>query len=223
MKKFSIKELFRKSSLFGGLFFALPYILLAVCVFCVSIFGIEEFSKSNVFLSSVAIEVKAENDASNDKFERLTYVDDDFPELPYLKVWSILNIEGWNRKDIPVYYGDTNSILMRGAGKWDGSNFCGQNGVTVLSSHVTSFFRELENTQLGTRVTMDTVYGTYIYEVSDIKICKEGKASQILFADYDTETLLLYTCYPYNSRNRTDRIFLICSKVEGKTFRDYTK
>ncbi|MGN1081531.1 MAG: class D sortase [Acutalibacteraceae bacterium] len=198
-----------------------PYILIAVFVFCIATFGFEEFSKSSIALSTVVREVKEENDASNDKFERLTYVDQDFPTLTYLKVWSLLNVDGWSKKDIPVYYGDTNSILMKGAGMWDGSNFCGQNGCTVISGHVTTYFREIENTEVGTRVIMDTVYGTYTYEVSRIEIFSPGKGAELFLSTFDTETLILYTCYPYNSRNRTQRIALVCSKVEGKAFRDY--
>lgn len=201
----------------------LPYILVAVSVFSITLYGLNEFVKSSLAFSTVVNEIKAENEESNDRFEKLGYVDEEFPKLKYHKVWSLINVDGWKKKDIPCYYGDTNSILMKGAGKWDGSDFCGQNGVTIISAHVTEHFKELEDTKLGTVVTMDTVYGTYTYEVTDIVVFTPGKEQELFYSEYDHETVILYTCYPRASRNRTQRIALVCTKLEGKVFKEYAE
>jgi sortase A len=148
---------------------------------------------------------------------------DTFPKIKYRSVWARLRVEGWTRnKEIPVYYGDNYDLLKKGAGMWQNSRFCGQNGKTVVSAHVTTHFRELETTAVGTRVTMDTVYGVYEYEVVD-RIIFTPDQPEVLYPADGEDVLLLYTCYPYNNggRTRTERLALVCKKTGGEVFAAY--
>ena len=96
-----------------------------------------------------------------------------------------------------------------------GSVFPGEDGCTILSAHVTRHFRELENTQVGTILRIETSYGPYVYRVTDKRIAK-GTDRWFMDAGQDAD-LMLYTCYPYDNhgKRRTDRCVLICEMIEG--------
>lgn len=142
-----------------------------------------------------------------------------FPIIPYESEWATLNVEGWTRRDIPVYFGDNHSVLRKGVGMWMNSRFCGQAGKTVLSAHVTSYFYELEDTEVGDLVTVDTVYGQYTYQVSETRIF-DYRDETLLMPDGEEDTLLMYTCYPRKNgyRFKSQRLALICHKVSGKVW-----
>ncbi len=138
------------------------------------------------------------------------------PAIHYGSRWATLNIDSWDTKDIPVYFGDNDEILADGAGQWNGSFFCGLGKNCVLSAHFMTWFYEIEDTEIGDEVTMQTTYGTYKYEVTDKFIFTQSDSSA-LTADYGGDTLLLYTCYPRsNGVNLTNqRIALVCSLTKG--------
>ncbi len=144
------------------------------------------------------------------------------PPIAYESQWATLSVDGWKQQDIPVYFGDNDAILRRGAGMWLNSRFCGQGGKTVLSAHVTSHFYEIEDTAIGTLVRMDTVYGHYVYEVTNIQTFHYQDSSLIQPADGE-DVLLMYTCYPRENgyQFKSERIALICKKVSGKEWNTY--
>lgn len=143
-----------------------------------------------------------------------------FPVIPYESQWATLNVDGWQRRDVKVFFGDNTAILRKGAGMWINSRFCGQNGKTVLSAHVNSFFNEIEDTKIGTKVTMDTVYGQYMYEVVDTLIF-HYQDEEPLMPQEGEDILFMYTCYPrsYGFRFKEQRLALICKKIEGKDWK----
>lgn len=152
-----------------------------------------------------------------EKAESIVYSGEYFPTvIKYGAKWAVLNIENWKMKDIPVYFGDSDEILSKGAGQWIGSSFCGLEKNCVLSAHVMTWFYEIEDTEIGDEVTMQTIYGTYTYEVSDKFIFNETDPS-VLWEDYGGDTLFIYTCYPRsNGFYRTyQRVALVCSLKEG--------
>ncbi len=140
-----------------------------------------------------------------------------FPLIPYESQWATLNVQSWETKDIKVFFGDNKAILKKGAGMWVNSRFCGQNGKIVLSAHVTSHFYEMEDSKIGDLVTMETVYGTYTYKVVDLQVFHYQNTSLIAPKDGE-EVLVLYTCYPRENGYlfKTQRLALICKKIEGK-------
>ena len=144
------------------------------------------------------------------------------PVIPFGSQWATLTVDGWKKRDIKVFFGDTGDLLKKGAGMWLNSRFCGQNGKLVLSAHVTSYFSELETTPIGTLITMDTVYGKYVYKVVDTHIFHKIDGSLLMPEDSEDQ-LIMYTCYPKNNKRlpRVKRMALICKKVEGKEWKTY--
>lgn len=202
------------SPLKRGLVLLLPYFCLVICIALTCVLFLMHLEGNNPLYRMI---VNGNFAVNEDEYKAELILTDEFKTPYFGECWAILNVEDWENKDIPVFYGDTNRILIKGAGMWNGSRFCGQNGKTVLSAHVTKHFREIQDTKIGTVVTMQTGYGLYKYEVIDKKIFSANDDS-LLLADDGNETLVMYTCYPFESRIRKQRIALICRKIEGKVF-----
>ncbi len=192
-------------------FLKIPAVSLAISV------G-DRVSTTSEATSDIAFTVN--NKSDNDQISGIEYTDAEFPvKIPYGSQWAVLNVDSWETRDIPVYFGDTDSILLMGAGQWFGSRFCGQNKTCILSAHVMTYFYEIEDTEPGDTVTMDTTYGKYTYEVSEKFVFSENDPSP-MFEDYGTDTLFMYTCYPRtNGINRTyQRAALVCLLKEGTVY-----
>lgn len=229
MKKGSMQS-FKKNPFVKGFFLLLPFplaflaLILAVVVLFQSFIvpsAYFQFLTHDPISPSVTLPTLPPivTDDPDDPDDGTTAPEEDaeFPVIPYESQWAILNVEGWERKDIKVYFGDNNSILRKGAGMWFNSRFCGQNGKIVLSAHVTTDFYELETTPIGAIVTMNTVYGVYRYEVTETLIFNYKNAAPLNPADGE-EILFMYTCYPRKNgyQFKSERMALICKKIEGK-------
>lgn len=118
--------------------------------------------------------------------------------------------------DVPVYFGDTDKILARGAGHFSGSRLPGFGGVVLVSGHNNTFFRLLEGVRKGDLFTFTTNYGVYAYRVRDVKILRfdDPKAVDL---EKGVEELVLYTCYDFNplSGRKLERFFVYLDKVSG--------
>lgn len=94
-----------------------------------------------------------------------------------------------------------------------GSVFPGEEGTVLIGAHDTTYFKELENVRVSDRITLQTTYGLFEYEVNDITIV-EGSEFAL---DSAEELLVLYTCYPYGdvANERNQKIIYTCTKVSG--------
>lgn len=146
---------------------------------------------------------------------------DTLPVINYGTKWATLNVSGWEEKDIPVYFGDKEDILSNGAGQWMGSYFCGLGKNCIVSANATTYFYELEDTSLGTSITMQTIYGDYEYEVVD-KYTFDKADIDMLYEDTGEDTLILHTSYPRSagSIESEKRIALICSLKRGTLYKN---
>lgn len=207
----------RKSPWFKGFFLLLPYVFVVIAIGCAVVLFFE-----NVIAPSEYYRVLTGDAADSSVVGAVTPDEGHIPVIPYESQWATLNVEGWEETDIPVYFGDSNAILRRGAGMWFNSRFCGQGGKTVLSAHVTSHFYEIEDTAIGDLVTVDTIYGEYVYKVTDIQVF-HYQDSSLIQPDDSEEVLLMYTCYPRKNgyQFKTERVALICKKVSGKEWKTY--
>lgn len=213
--KLNVKS-FGKSPWFKGFFLLLPYLLAVAAIVCAAIVLFETVVAESVYyqlLTGVSSQTSGEVQADEGHI----------PVIRYGTNWATLNVDGWERRDIPVYFGDENALLRKGAGMRFASRFCGQGGRTVLSAHVTSHFYEIETTPIGTLVTMDTIYGKYVYEVVDTLIFHYKNPAILVPPADEPETLFMYTCYPRQNGHlfKTQRMALICRKVEGKEWKTY--
>ena len=109
-----------------------------------------------------------------------------------------------------VYFGDSSSILKKGVGQKSSSYLPGEGKTTILSGHNTGVFKELSSLKKGNKIIIETVYGKFIYKVSDSEVVKETNVS-VLEKEYD---LILYTCYP-NSNLYGDKRIVIYANLES--------
>ena len=208
----------RKSPWFKGFFLFLPYVFITAAIGCAVVLVFE-----NVIAPSEYYRVLTGSAGGSAAVEDVTPEEGHIPPIAYESQWATLNVEGWEKKDIPVYFGDSKAVLRRGAGMWFNSRFCGQKGKTVISAHVTSHFYEIEDTTVGTLVTMDTIYGDYVYKVTDIEIFGYKDNAFIETKPEDDDILLLYTCYPRENgyQFKTERMALICKRISGEEWQTY--
>ncbi len=118
--------------------------------------------------------------------------------------------------NVPIYYGDDEKSLSRGAGQYVQSGIFGQQKDIIIGGHDVTFFAPLKNVKEGYIFEADTRYGRFQYVVTDIKVLQANSE-----AAYDLsskkERLILYTCYPFGSilGERPNRYFVYCDKLSG--------
>lgn len=214
MKQTSFWQTKQGNSVKYGVSLFLPYLLFLGAIVCFSVFLFK-----NVIAQSVYYQL-AINNAPPVSQEDATDADTkDDTYVPYLSKWATLNVEGWEKNvDIPAYFGNEEDVLKKGAAAPPYTSFCGQGGKIILSAHVTRHFAELEDTEIGTLISLETSYGSYLYKVEQKVIFDAEDATTYLTPDDKEETLVMYTCYPRENhyKPRTKRCALICKKVSGK-------
>ncbi|MEG0649910.1 MAG: class D sortase [Oscillospiraceae bacterium] len=116
-----------------------------------------------------------------------------------------------------LYYGDTEQELYNGAGTYAGGKIPGDGGTIMLAGHTGTFFGDFKSAKLGAKVSIDTYYGSYEYEITDMKVVNH-KDSSAYDLEATTENLILYTCYPFNQIAATPlRYFIYCKPISGPT------
>ena len=203
--------------MYKGFFLLFPYITAVLAWGCAVVVLFQAFVADSEYYR-VLTGKNYGNNASSSVTQDEGYI----PPISFGSQWATLNVDGWERRDIKVFFGDNDEFLRKGAGMWINSRFCGQNGKSVLSAHVTSDFYELEVTPIGTLVTMDTVYGKYVYKVVGTQVFHYKDASLLQPKD-GVEQLIMYTCYPRKNGHlfKTERMALICKKIEGEEWKTY--
>ena len=100
--------------------------------------------------------------------------------------------------DLPVYFGDTLEILKKGVGHSSGSYFPGEGGSIIYMGHNSKkVFRRFSELQIGDEIVIEATYGTYKYEIYDMKLIKETDIDELPIQK-EKEILMIYTCYPFN-------------------------
>ena len=117
----------------------------------------------------------------------------------------------------PVYNGDSEAILINGAGKYLGSFFPCFGSTILIAGHDNLYFAELEKIQKDDIITFKTFYGIYQYKVTDIQVVEEGEQREASHLDGEKEELVLYTCYPFYPTvyEKTQRYFVYADKISG--------
>ena len=209
-KNYSVK----KNPFLKGFFLLLPYPLVFLALIMATILLFQTFVESSPYFRLLTYDVTVNPSVVIPEPEQ---DEGDFPLIYIGDQWATLNVEGWEKKDVKVFLGDDKATLRKGAGMLFNSRFCGQGGKIVLSAHVTTDFHEREVTPVGARVTMDTIYGQYVYEVVDTLVFNYKNEAPVA-PDDSEEVLFMYTCYPRKNGYafKTERMALICKKIEGK-------
>ena len=156
---------------------------------------------------------------------------------------------GWlwseqNHMQVQVFWDDSEEVLDHGAGTCMSGVMPGSKGPVILAGHVLSYFNPLQFLQKGDLLHLDTWYGLYDYEITDIEVYDEFDLQQMIDQKTGRETgsadpedvrrsrvflledareagsaeeLIIYTCYPFypTKEEKTDRYTLIAKKVAG--------
>lgn len=115
---------------------------------------------------------------------------------------------------VPLYYGDDESILRLGAGQYEKSSMPGSEGISIIGAHDQTYFSTLGDLVTGDRITIQTIYGRFSYEVSGQAIA--GAQDTWAYEPQNTkEQVILYTCYPIGEmgKERSDRYYVYCTRV----------
>lgn len=229
-----------KKSTAGGtvkrvLLHSAPFLLIPAAIYLLILWALEGFVEKNIYFRVATL---APDLGGNTESERLILTEEDkeilkennkgdafsvtsdFPPIALGEQWATITIESAGVYDIPVLHGDNSDNLWKGVGHYANSRFPGQRGKVVIAGHVGIYqhFQRLETMNIGDIVTLNTIYGDYVYRVTDTAIFDENDSSLILPEENETEDkLICYTCYPYYTTSvRTQRFAIICELVSGK-------
>lgn len=109
-----------------------------------------------------------------------------------------------------LYWGDGSSIFRLGAG-CSVENDCvlpGENGTVFIGAHTDTFFYHLFDAEIGSRIHLDTIYGDFVYEITETKVIYETEVDQCRWGAVEP-SCILYTCYPQGIQTPTDRRYLV--------------
>ena len=115
--------------------------------------------------------------------------------------------------DLPLYFGDTLSILKKGIGHSSGSYFPGEGGSIICAGHnYRGYIRDLYKVKIGDVITLDTIYGEFNYEVHTSKIIKETDTHELPIQKNE-EILMLYTCHPIDAIGHPTERLVVYAKL----------
>ncbi len=230
-----------KGTLRRALVFSAPFLLISAAVVLLSIWAMNTFLEGNLYyqVATLAPEMSRGDRESETPYVQFTeeqrqelqeqnrdaFGDEDVPPIALGEVWAHISIESAQVDNQPVYHGDMDDLLLKGIGHYANSRFPGQHGKVVFAGHVgiKKHFQRLETMVPGDLVTVNTIYGDYVYRVTDTYIFGERDQALIdllLPDDEDTgDRLICYTCYPYHTtRVRTQRFVIDCELISGYDF-----
>lgn len=121
--------------------------------------------------------------------------------------------------DCPLYFGDSDMALANGAGQYSSSWLPGYGGTILVAGHNYSVFYNLQYVEVGDVFRVETNYGVYEYQVTDIQVHDHRDESAYDLTSRDREVLVLYTCWPMQRMAgvKTDRLFVYADKISGPT------
>lgn len=117
----------------------------------------------------------------------------------------------------PLYYGDSDEDLEKGAGIYPASSLPGEAGTTLIAGHDSTYFAPLKNISIGDVIELDCVDGTHDYRVVGTKVAKASDESAYKFQD-EKDELILYTCYPFgvSQTQRDERFFVYAVEINAE-------
>ena len=116
--------------------------------------------------------------------------------------------------DLPVYYGETLEILKKGVGHSSGSYFPGEGGSIIYMGHNSrNVFRRFSELEINDEITIKTNYGEYTYKIYDMQYVNENDVDKLPIQK-EKETLMVYTCYPFNNIGYTTQRYVVYANLE---------
>ncbi len=113
--------------------------------------------------------------------------------------------------EVPVFPGETEANMTRGAGRITGSPRFGEPGNVSVSSHRDGFFRKLEDIEVGDEIVVDTRAATYRYVVEEIRVTEP--TDTVALWPGEVPELTLVTCYPFNFIGRAPQRYVVRAEL----------
>jgi len=205
-----------------------PIFIFAICAVIVAILAIKPYNKASMYLD-IAFMDTLKTQANDGSVAGLTIKENEIIEDDSLStsdtgevIWpafaeqyAVLKSDALELS-IPVYWGISSEILEKGACQQSDSTILGNNGNTVISAHVNTFFSDLGKLKDGDKITLTTKYGYFTYEVTElIEFNKKDKKYLIPTTD---SRLTLYTCKNDILGATEMRTGVVCKQIEKKFY-----
>ena len=117
--------------------------------------------------------------------------------------------------ELPVYYGDNDKILESGVGHFSGSHFPGEGKGILYTAHNTADkLYNLKDISVGSTVIVTTTYGNFSYKVTSTLVIDDTDKSKANL-EGNKETLMIYTCYPFDGNGYTDKRYMVYCERSG--------
>ncbi len=113
--------------------------------------------------------------------------------------------------DAPIFWGDGDTQLNAGIGTYTGGKLPGFGGTIMLAGHTGTWLADMESVQLGATITLETHYGAYTYEITDMAVKNHEDRSAYDFSRSD-ENIIIYTCYPFRALGLTPERYFVYGK-----------
>ena len=132
----------------------------------------------------------------------------------YGTIYATLKIPAIN-VEAPVYHGDSLDLIKKGIGHYPGSYFPGEGSSIVLAAHNSKeHFMYLPKLKEGDEIILDTIYGTYTYQMISSKIIKDTDTKSLPIQT-DEEILMMYTCYPVATIGHKSKRYVVYARLVG--------
>lgn len=113
-----------------------------------------------------------------------------------------------------VYFGDTTSLLSIGIGHTTSSDMPTEGGAIIYSSHNReNLLKNLKDIQISEKIVVDTDYAKCTYVVKKIEILKDTETDKLNKIE-NKETLILYTCYPFDTYVYSDERYVVFATLQ---------
>lgn len=121
----------------------------------------------------------------------------------------------------PLYYGDSEEILEKGAGQYIGSGLPGEGKPILVGAHDIGYFKPLQEIRQGDVLQVRTSYGEFSYQVTDLVVANASAIGKKELR-HPNEELILYTCYPFGGtlQEKTQRYFAAAEKISGPVLKE---
>jgi len=187
----------------------LSCIICSCCIFVVTIVFGDEILKIKSMINLISIENSSENEFAVELNE-----DKSIKRYPsYGYNYASLQID---KLDISnkIYFGDTENILSLGIGHATSSSMPTEGEVVIYSGHNNSnMLNNLKNIETGMEIVVDTVYAKCTYLVEYTEVLKDTEFNKLSKIG-NKETVILYTCYPFDTYIYSNQRFVVYSTIK---------
>ncbi len=211
------------------LYILTPIILLLLCVAITVVAAIKPYNKISVYLNLAFMDEFKSN--PGDGLGGLVIRDGEIltdyngeisgtgeAVMPkFGEQFAVLRCDAFDTA-VPVYWGSSRELFARGACQATFSKLPGVVGNTVISAHEDTFFADLSSVKVGDKITINTNYGEFVYEVTETVVF--NKTDKKYVNSTKDERLTLYTCKKDVLGSSDERVGVVCMPIERKFYVD---